>query len=331
MHRIRTAAVVAVTLLVAACSSSPAASSSSAASVAPSSAAASSAVATSASPSTAASSAAASSAAASASTAGCTAATLQTVAPGKLTIGTDNPAFPPYFKARKGGNTPPWDPKQGDPTTGEGFESAVGYAIADKLGYTKDQVAWTVVPFANSFAPGPKKFDFDLNQVSFNPQRATTADLSDGYYFGNQSVVTFKTNPLANAKSVADLKPFQYGVQVGTTSFNAIETIIQPTKQARVYDSNDAAVEALKKKQVDGIVVDLPTADFISNVELDGGVIVGQLSQGQPEHFSAVLAKGSTLTPCVNTAIKALTDDGTLTALASKWLPFQSSVPTFTQ
>jgi polar amino acid transport system substrate-binding protein len=254
----------------------------------------------------------------------CAKTALTLVATGKLTVGTDNPAFPPYYAPRASGNTPPWDASQGDPTTGEGFESAVAYAIADKLGFSKDEVVWLYIPFDKSYAPGTKSFDLDLNQVSYKPERAATADLSDGYYFGAQSVVTLKANKFAKATSIAELQGARIGAQVGTTSYDAITNVIKPSTDPRVYDTNDAAIAALKNKQIDAIVVDLPTADFITNVELDGSVIVGQLDQGTPEHFSAVLAKGSSLTPCVNGAIKALTDDGTLAALVTKWLPFSA-------
>jgi polar amino acid transport system substrate-binding protein len=255
----------------------------------------------------------------------CAKSALTLVAAGKLTIGTDNPAYPPYFAPKAGGNTAPWDAAQGDPTTGEGFESAVGFAIADKLGFGKDEVSWIVVPFANSFAPGVKTFDLDLNQVSFKTERTQTADLSDGYYFGPQTVVALKANKFAKVTTITELAGAKIGAQVGTTSYDAITNVIKPTKEASVYDTNDAAIEALKNKQIDAIVVDLPTADFITNVQLEGSTIVGQLDQGTPEHFSAVLAKGSPLTACVNGAIKALTDDGTLAALVTKWLPFSAA------
>jgi polar amino acid transport system substrate-binding protein len=255
----------------------------------------------------------------------CAAVTLQLTTAGTFTIGTDNPAYPPYFAPRTGGNTAPWDPSQGDPTTGEGFESAVGFAIAAKLGFAADKVTWVVVPFANSFAPGPKTFDINLNQVTFTEDRTKTADLSDGYYFGPQTVVALKSSKFAGATTVAELQSAKFGVQVGTTSYDAITTAIKPTTETAVFDSNDAAIQALGNKQVDAIVVDLPTADFITNVQLDGSTIVGQLDQGTPEHFSAVLAKGSTLTPCVNGAIKALDDDGTLAMLVTKYLPFAAT------
>jgi polar amino acid transport system substrate-binding protein len=252
---------------------------------------------------------------------------------GKLTIGTDNPAFPPYYALHDGPYPSPWEALgyTGDPTTGDGFESAVAYAVATQLGFSKADVSWVVVPFANAFAPGAKAFDFDINQVSYTPDRAENADLSDGYYALNQAVVALKSNAAAGAKSIADLKGYKFGAQTGTTSYQTIQDVIAPTKEAAVYDTNDAAIEALKAKQIDAIVVDLPTADFITNVQIENGAatIVGQLqpASGTSEHFSLVLAKGSTLTPCVNAAIAALDSAGTLDQLATKWLPFQEAVP----
>lgn len=256
----------------------------------------------------------------------CATENLAVVTAGTITLGSDNPAYPPYFAENASGTaTAPWE--LGDPTTGEGFESAVGYAIAEQLGFTKEQVAWVVVPFANAFAPGAKTFDLDLNQVSYKPERTETADLSEGYYFGNQSLVALAGSPVAKATSVAELKDFVFGAQVGTTSYDAIVNVIAPTKTPAVYDTNDAAIEALKAGTIDGIVVDLPTADYITTVQVEGAVIVGQFEGGTPEYFSAVLTKDSPLTDCVNAAIAALTADGTLDGLASKWLPFQETVP----
>jgi polar amino acid transport system substrate-binding protein len=205
--------------------------------------------------------------------------------------------------------------------------------VAQKLGFAQADVAWTVVPFDNSFAPGAKAFDFYLAQVSYTADRASAVDLSDGYYFVNQSVVALKSNPIASAKTVADLKAFKFGAQVGTTAYATIQNLIAPTAKASVYDSNDAAIAALKAKQIDAIVVDLPTADFITNVQLDGSTIVGQFPAAQgasAEHFSLVLGKGSSLTTCVNQAIAALKSDGTLDSLTKKWLAFVS-VPAFGQ
>jgi polar amino acid transport system substrate-binding protein len=253
---------------------------------------------------------------------------LALVTAGTLTIGTDNPAYGPYYleNADKS-KTKPWE--LGDPTNGTGFESAVGYAIAKQLGFTNDQVAWTVVPFNTAIAPGVKTFDFDLNQFTYTAERAKNVDLTDGYYFGNQSLVVLKTNPLAKATTIAELKGGTFGAQVGTTSLDLINTVIAPTAAAHVYDTTDAAIAAVKNKTLDGIVVDLPTADYITNVQLDGSTIVGQFEAGTPEYFSALLSKDSKLTDCIDLAIKALTEDGTLDQLASKWLPFQDTVPVF--
>jgi polar amino acid transport system substrate-binding protein len=263
----------------------------------------------------------------------CAKGNLTLTASGKLTIGTDNPAYPPYFAPRKGGNSAPWEDLgfTGDPTTGEGFESATAYAIAQQLGFTKDQVAWVVVPFANSYAPGAKAFDFDINQISYTSERAQAVDMSDGYYAVNQAVVALKANAASGAKTIADLAKYRLGAQLGTTSYKTITDVIKPTTEGAVFDTNDLAIAALKGKSIDAIVVDLPTADFITNVQIENGAatIVGQL-QGAPgtdEHFSLVLAKGSSLTACANAAIAALRTAGTLDQLASKWLPFQDAIP----
>ena len=261
----------------------------------------------------------------------CAPANLALKTAGTLTVGADNPAFPPYFAHREGGNTPPWEEAEymGDPTTGEGFESAVAYAIADRLGIAKDKVSWTVVPFTNSFAPGAKDFDFYITQVSYKPERAEAADLSDGYYTVLQSVVALKDSPLAAARTVVDLAGYTFGAQVGTTSYDTIVNTIKPTKEPQVFDTNDLAVEALKSGQIDGLVVDLPTADFVTNVQVEGAVAVGKFDTGTAEYFSVVMEKGSALTPCVNAAIKSLNEDGTFAGLVKSQLPFQDSVPAF--
>jgi polar amino acid transport system substrate-binding protein len=263
----------------------------------------------------------------------CAPADLATVTAGTLTVGTDNPAYPPYFAIRAGGNTPPWEDLgyTGDPTTGEGFESAVAYAVAEQLGFTKDQVVWVVVPFANAIAPGPKTYDFVINQVSYSAERATAVDLSHGYYDLNQAVVAMKDNPAASATTVAELKGYKFGAQVGTTSYTAIQDVIAPTQETQVYNDNAGAIQALQSGLVDAIVVDLPTADFITNVQIENGAatIVGQLEPigGVQEYFSLALGKGSAITPCIDQAIDALRADGTLDELASTWLPFQDAVP----
>ena len=316
----RLATLASIAIVVAACtgsgtSASPAASAAAAPSVAPSEAAS-------------AASSGAPSVGPSATDDACNKGTLATLTPGKLTVGTDNPAYPPYFAENKDGHkTDPWE--LGDPTNGQGFESAVAYAVAKQLGYADTDVTWTVVPFNSSFAPGPKAFDVFIGQVNNSPERAQAADLTDGYYFGNQSLVVLKKSPLAKATKISELKDGVFGAQVGTTSLAAITSVIAPTNEPKVYDTTDAAVEALKQGQIDGIVVDLPTADFITNVQVEGSTIVGQFEGGTPQYFSLVLQKDSALTDCLNNALADLTEAGTLDALASKWLPFQDSVPVF--
>jgi polar amino acid transport system substrate-binding protein len=322
---LRPAALAFATILVAAACSS-AASPSAAPTTAPT-------VAPTAAPATAAPTAAPSEApsvAPSESANACAPASLATLTSGKLTIGTDNPAYSPYFLPRDGGNIPPWDTEfSGDPTTGTGFESAVAYAVADKLGFTKDQVAWTAVKFDNSYAPGPKPFDFYLAQVSYKPERAQTADLSDGYYDVNQSLVAVSGTPIASAKSIAELKGYRFGAQAGTTAYDLIKNVIAPSQDPRVYDSNDAAIQALKNKQIDGLVVDLPTAFYITAAQMDNGVIVGQFpaTGADKEHFSLVLAKGSPLTTCVDQAIAALKADGTLAKITQEWMADKANAP----
>jgi polar amino acid transport system substrate-binding protein len=189
----------------------------------------------------------------------CDKGSLSLVNDGQLTVGTDNPAYPPWFG---GSEKAPW--KVSDPRSGEGFESAVAYAVAGKLGFAMDEVKWIVVPFNTSYAPGPKKFDFDINEISYTPARAKVVDFSDSYYNVNQAIVVKKGTKIASAKSIADLKPYKLGVQIGTTSYQYIKDTIKPSKQPAVYDTNDAAVAALKNGQTDALVVDLPTAFYVT-------------------------------------------------------------------
>jgi len=248
---------------------------------------------------------------------------LQLVDSGKLTIGTDNPAYPPWF-----GGSPQGQWKISDPESGKGFESAVAYAVADKLGFARDEVEWTVVPFNNSFKPGPKDFDFDINQISYTPKRAEVVDFSDSYYDVNQSVVALNDSKIANASSLADLKDAKLGAPVGTTSYDYITENIQPSEQPQVYDTLDAGVAALKAKQIDGLVVDLPTAFYITAVQVSNGKIVGQFpTVGTQEHFGMVLQKDSPLTACVNEALSALESDGTLDQIQKTWLSDKVSAP----
>jgi polar amino acid transport system substrate-binding protein len=247
---------------------------------------------------------------------------------GKLTIGTDNPAYPPYYDIPAAGATKPWE--LGDPTDGKGFESAFAYALASKLGFAQGDVTWIVVPFDNSFAPGTKKFDIDINQVSYSKDRAQAVDMSDGYYSLNQSIVALKANGLASVTSIAGMKGFKFGAQIGTTSLDTINNVIAPTTAAKVYTTNDDAIAGLKAKQIDGLVVDLPTAFYVTAAQVDNSVIVGQFpapTGAAAEHFSVVLAKGSPLTACVNAAIGAMKADGSLDSITKEWLSDKASAP----
>ncbi len=315
MRRLKISSLGLIAILAAACTSAGS-------SVSPSPAASASAAAVSTAPSVA----------PSATPDACAAANLTLVTPGKLTIGTDNPAYPPYFSENADGSkTSPWE--LGDPTNGLGFESAVAHAIAEQLGFTTEQVTWAYVPFDSSYAPGPKTFDFDINKISFTPERAQAVDMSDGYYFVNQAVVSLAANPVASVTSTAALAAFRFGAQTGTTSYKTITDVIKPTAEANVYDSNDAAISALNAKQIDAIVVDLPTAFFMAAAQLDNGKVVGQFAAptgADAEHFSIVLPKGSALTTCVNGAIAAITDDGSLADITKEWLSDKVSAPVFT-
>lgn len=279
------------------------------------------------SPSAAVSEAPSASVAPSATADACARDSLALTTPGTLTIGADNPAFPPYFQGPAEGETAtePWE--FGDPNNGQGFEAATAYAIAESLGFSKDEVTWIPVPFNNAIQPGDKAFDLYLTQVSFSEERTQAVDLSDGYFDLVQAVVSLADNPIASVTSVAALKDFKLGAPVGTTSLTYITDIIAPTADPSVYDTLDAAIQAISAEQIDGVVVDLPTAFFITAVQLEGGKIVGSLpTAGQEvEHFSVVLDKGSPLTPCVNEAIAAITADGTLAAITDEWITGQGA------
>ena len=244
---------------------------------------------------------------------------------GKLTIGTDNPAFPPWFE----GGTPSgskWEIN--DPAKGQGFEGAVAYAVAGQMSFTRNEVEWVVVPFDQSFKPGQKSFDFDINQISIKPERAKNVDFSEPYYDVNQALVAIKGTALTKAKTLAEVKDAKLGAQIGTTSLDYINDEIQPSKEASVYNTNTDVISALKAKQIDGIVVDLPTAFFITAVQVPNGTIVGQFPDaGEQEQFGLVLAKDSALTECVNEAVTALRDDGTLDSIQQEWLADKANAP----
>jgi polar amino acid transport system substrate-binding protein len=258
-----------------------------------------------------------STAAAPAAISGCALGSLNLIEDGVLTIGTDNPAFPPWYGG--GEKTKPW--KVSDPYSGKGYESAVAYAVARQLGFARSAVKWTVVPFSNSFRPGNKPFDFDINQISYSPARAKAVDFSKSYYFVNQSVVGRKGAPIAKVRSIAGLRAYKLAAQVGTTSYAYIVDQIKPASSPLVYDTNDAAVQALKNGQIEGIVVDLPTAFYVTAVQVPDGVIVGKLpTKGTKERFGMVFQKGNSLRGCVDKALDRLWRNGTIKKLQRLYL-----------
>jgi polar amino acid transport system substrate-binding protein len=260
----------------------------------------------------------------SASGSGCSKDSLNLVTSAKLTVGTDNPAYPPWF-----GGTPkkPW--KVSDPNSGQGFESAVAYAVAKELGFSHGDVKWVVVPFDQSFRPGSKNFDFDINQISFTSQRAKAVSFSDSYYNVNQALIGIKGSPITKVKTQADVKKFKLGVQLGTTSYEYVVNNIKPSQKPSVYNNSQDVTSALKAHQIDGVVVDLPTAFFITGSgEVPNSVVVGQFpSVGTPEHFGMVFSKGNSLVSCVNEALAKLKSDGTLAKIQREWLSTKASAP----
>ncbi len=247
--------------------------------------------------------------------AACSPATLKTHTANKLTVATDSPAYEPWFVGNK-------------PANGKGFESAVAFAVAKQLGYSPAQVAWTRASFNSVIAPTAKSYDFDINEVSITPARAKAVDFSSGYYDVAQSVITLKKSKIAGVTTIAGLRGAKLGAQQGTTSFDAIKTVIKPRRTPSEYPTNDLAVQALKNGQIDGLVVDLPTGLYLTAAELDNASIVGQLPvTGKPEQFGLVLGKGSPLTSCLSKAVDALRADGTLKALQAKWLTTSAGAP----
>lgn len=238
-----------------------------------------------------------------------------TVTPGKLTIATGQPAYSPWVENDK-------------PESGEGFEAAVAYAVAGKLGFTNADVVWKRTTFDQAIAPGAKDWDFNLQQFSITDERKKAVDFSTPYYTTTQTVVTYKGSKIAAVNSVAGLKDALLGVQIGTTSQADVTKLIAPTTQPKVFNTNEDAVQALKNKQVDGLVVDLPTALYMAAAQLDDGVIIGQLADNSGgDEFGLVLQRGSKLTAPVSAAVDALRTDGTLAALEKKWLSESIDVP----
>ena len=245
--------------------------------------------------------------------ASCEKADLATIESGMLTIATGEPAYYPWVI-------------DDAPESGEGFEAAVAYAVATQLGFSKDEVKWVRTTFDSAVTPGEKNFDFNLQQFSITEERKAAVDFSSPYYTAPQAIVSFKGSKIDGKSSIAELKGAKLGAAVGTTSLDAIET--QLGLKASVFNDNAAGVSALKNKQIDGLVVDLPTAFYLSGVEVENGIIVGQLpSSGSGDQFGLLLTKGSALTSCVSGAVDAITADGTLASITDTWLATNTGSP----
>jgi len=233
---------------------------------------------------------------------------------GALTVATDNPVYTPWFVNNK-------------PSNGQGYESAVAYAIAAQLGFKNSQVRWVSEPFTSAYAPGPKKFDFDINEVSYTAQRATAVTFSSSYYDVQQSIVALKGTPIVARHTPAQLKSYLYGDQIGTTGLTFITTKIQPTSQPKVFDTLAEAAAALSARRIAALVTDTPTAQYMASSQLKGAVLVAQFpSTG--EHYGLVFKKGNPLATCVNKAIATLKSNGKLAALQKKYLQVYLTFPT---
>jgi len=233
---------------------------------------------------------------------------------GKLTVATDNPVYTPWFVSNK-------------PSNGKGYESAVAYAIAHQLGFKPSQVVWVTEPFSSSYAPGSKKFDFDINEISYTPQRAQAVTFSNSYYDVQQAIVALKGSPIVTHHTAADLKNYLYGDQVGTTGLTYITNKIQPTQQPRVFDTLAEASAALEAHRIQALVTDTPTAQYMASAQLKGTLLVAQFPAAG-EHYGLLFHLGNPLVSCVNHAIGALKSDGTLLALQRKYLQIYLTFPT---
>jgi polar amino acid transport system substrate-binding protein len=251
---------------------------------------------------------------ATANAADCTPESMETHSAGELTIATDKPAYPPYFE-------------NDEPENGEGFESAVGYAIGEQLGYPKAKIKWTVEPFDSSYAPGPKDFDFDLNEISITPTREKAVDFSVPYYSANQAVVALEGSDASKAKTLAELQDTKIGVQINTTSLSAVDEEIEPSSKPEVFNSSGDVVTALKNGQVEAVVVDLPTALYLTAAQVENATIVGQFGKAEGEEWGALLAKESSLTECVSGAIEALEESGELEKITQRWMSQAAEAP----
>ncbi len=241
---------------------------------------------------------------------------LPLVEPDTLTIGTDDPAYEPWFQ-------------DSDPTNGKGFESAVAYAVAEQLGFEASDVTWVKQPFNKAYSPGEKPWDFTIQQVSITPERAEVVDFSDGYYEAAQAVMVLKDSEYAGTTSIEELQSAKFGAQVGTTSLKAIDEVIDPDQDVAVFDDTNQAKQAMLNGQIDALVADLPTAFYITDVEIPQATISGQFqsTSGEVEEFGLLFEKGNPLVDCVNGALGEVRDSGELEEIEQRWLSQVVDVP----
>ncbi len=242
----------------------------------------------------------------------CDKASLNLFQAGQLTIATDSPAYNPWFR-------------HNDPSNGQGYESAVAYAVAQGLGFDASAVKWVVQPFGRTYAPGPKSYDFAIEQISITPERAQVVTFSDGYYDDQQALIAIKGTPIASATTLAELKGYKFGAQVGTTSLTFISQNIQATQQPAVYDTTNEAKSALENGQIDGMILDLPTASY-TQYSIKNATLVGKFAPAG-EQFGMAFDLGNPLVTCVNQALAKLKTEGTLAQLQTKWLASYNEVP----
>ena len=239
----------------------------------------------------------------------------KTIEPDVLTIATGDPAFPPYVI------------NDATPQDGQGFEAAVAMAVARELGFGADAVTWVRTPFDAAIAPGPKNFDFNLQQYTITPERAEVVDFSEGYYTAPQAIFGLADSPAAAATTIDDLKGLKIGVAAGTTSVTYVEDEIQPEQEPLIFNDNAAAKTALESNQIDAVVSDLPTALYITTVEIEGTTVFGQIEGSGTDEFGLLLAKDSPLTECVNIALQTLKDSGELDQITTEWMSDYTEAP----
>lgn len=240
-----------------------------------------------------------------------------TITEGKLTIGTGSPAYSPWVE-------------NDAPESGEGFEAAVGQAVAKELGYEGANVVWVRTTFEEAIQPGAKSFDFNLQQFSITPERLENVSFSDPYYASNQAIVALAGSAAEGATTVADLVDVKFGAQAATTSLDFINEVIKPNNEPFVYDDNAGAKAALEAGQIDAIVVDLPTALYISAVEIEGSAVIGQFpasAGGTTDEFGLLFEKDNPLVTCVNAALATLKENGSLAEFEKAWLSDNAGVP----